>query len=150
MRTQGAFNDRWTAASQSGLKMIDEREAPCRKPSLNGKGTVRPPGLRSWLNKPLRHCTVLSLQGAPGPRAHHVLAVGGWRLAVGDWRLVAVCGGWRQLVVGDWWLMVVGSGWRLAVGGRWQLVAVGGWRLVVVGGGPLSHNHFRDLLPCRA
>ena len=53
-------------------------------------------------------------------------AVGGWRLAVGDWRLVAVCGGWWQLVVGDWWLMVVGSGWRLAVGGRWRLVAVGG------------------------
>ena len=26
------------------------------------------------------------------PRAHHVLAVGGWRLAAGDWRLVAVGG----------------------------------------------------------
>ena len=26
--------------------------------------------------------------------AHHVLAVGGWRLAVGDWWLVAVGGGW--------------------------------------------------------
>ena len=36
------------------------------------------------------------------PRAHHVLAVGGWRWAVGDWQLVAVGGGWRPLVVGDW------------------------------------------------
>ena len=67
------------------------------------------------------------------PRAHDVLAVGGWRLAVGDWRLVAVGGGWRRLVVGDWWLMAVGSGWRLVVGRRWLLVAVGGWWRLVVG-----------------
>ena len=67
-------------------------------------------------------------------RAHHVLAVGGWRLATGGrWRLVAVGGGWRRLVVGDWRLMVVGSGWRLAVGRRWRL-AVGGWWRLVVGG----------------
>ena len=36
------------------------------------------------------------------PRAHHVLAVGGWRLAVG--------GGW-------WRLMAVGGGWWLGIGG---------------------------------
>ena len=52
--------------------------------------------------------------------------VGGWGLTVGGWRLMAVDGGWRQLVVGDWWLMAVGSGWRLAVGGPlgWSLRAV--------------------------
>ena len=72
------------------------------------------------------------------PRAHHVLAVGGWRLAVGDWRLVAVGGGWRRLVVGDWWLMAVGSGWQLAAGRRWRLAAVGGWRLAVGGGWRLA------------
>ena len=27
------------------------------------------------------------------PQAHHVLAVGAWRLAIGDWRLMAVGGG---------------------------------------------------------
>ena len=42
------------------------------------------------------------------------------RLAAGDWRLVlAVGGGWRQLVVTSWWLAAVG-GWRL-VGGPWGL-----------------------------
>ena len=60
------------------------------------------------------------------PRAHHVLAMGGWQLAVGEWRLVAVGGGWRRLVFGDWWLMPVGSGWRLAVGRRWRLAVGGG------------------------
>ena len=34
-----------------------------------------------------------------GPRAHHVLVVGGGRLAVGDWRLV---------VGGGWWLGIGG------------------------------------------
>ena len=69
------------------------------------------------------------------PRAHHVLAVGGWRLAIGDWQLMAVGGGWRQLVVGDWWLMAVSSGWRVAVGGSWRLAVGGGWWQLAVGGG---------------
>ena len=65
------------------------------------------------------------------PRVHHVLAVGGWRLAVGDWRLVAVGGGWRPnpgglgLVVGRCWRLAVGSWWRLAVGGGQWLVIDG-------------------------
>ena len=58
------------------------------------------------------------------PWEHHVLAVGGWWLAVGDWRLVAVGGGW-------WWLAAVG-GWGLVVDGSWQWLAVGGWSLLAV------------------
>ena len=54
------------------------------------------------------------------PWAHHVLVVGGWRLAVGDLQLVAVDGGWRQLVVVDWWRVAVVGGWRLVtVGVPW-------------------------------
>ena len=63
-----------------------------------------------------------------------LVAVNGWRLAVGNWRLVAVGGGWRQLVVGDWWLVAVGSGWRLVAVGGWRLVAASRWRRLVVGG----------------
>ena len=66
------------------------------------------------------------------PRAHHVLAVGGGRLAVGDWRLLAVggswwwlaVGGWSPLAVGGWRLVAVGGWWRLAIGGWWSLGAV--------------------------
>ena len=59
-------------------------------------------------------------------RAHHVLAVGGWQLAVGDWRLVTVGGGW-------WWLVAVGV-WGLVVDGGWQCLAVGGWSPLAIGG----------------
>ena len=67
------------------------------------------------------------------PRAHHVLAVGCWRLAVGDSRLVAV-GDWGLVVDGGWqWLAV--AGWLpLVVGG------VGGWWRLAVGGGPLGRS----------
>ena len=118
---------------------------PCRRAVLNGEKKSVP--LHSFPKK--------------SPRAHHVLAVGGWRL-------VAVGGGWRRLVVGDWWLMAVGSGWRLAVGRRWRFAAVGGWWRLAVGGswwlavdGPLGRSlravlnkkktsPLRTPLPCRA
>ena len=71
-------------------------------------------------------------------RAHQVLLVGGWRLAVGDWRLVVVGGGWWRLAPVGWGLVDDG-GWQwLAVGGWWRLAVGGGWWLAV--DGPLGRS----------
>ena len=70
------------------------------------------------------------------PRAHHVLAVGGWHLAVGNWRFVAVRGSWSWLTAVCGWGLVVDGGWPLVAAG-W-LAAGGGWWLAV--DGPLGQS----------
>ena len=69
-------------------------DGQCRRGGLSTTPTngLPHPG-RSLTRK--KKCSVTQFS-PKSRRAHHVLAVGGWRLAVGDWRLVAVGGGW-------WW-----------------------------------------------
>ena len=82
------------------------------------------------------------------PRAHHVLAVGGWRLVVGGWRLAV--GGWGLVVDGSWQWLAVGGWSPLVVGGWWR------WRRLMVPWGALravltkkNSSPLRTPLVCR-